>query len=257
MVMPCLSVRIVVDQKSDPDVSVMFETALTEEESKDVPVCYFTKSGLLMRKWRPVNAPADQEWQVVHQIVLPKMYRSNVLKIAHEAPLAGHVGVNKTVKRILQHFYWPKVRQDVSEFCKTCHVCQMTGKPNQTIPVAPLKPIPAFDEPFSKCLVDCVGPLPKTKSGYNYMLTIMCMSTMFPEAIPLRTITAPAIIKALIKFFTTFGLPHEIQSDQGSQFMSGVFQQVMEQLGIEQCVSSAYHPESQGALERYHSKNND
>ena len=80
----------------------------------------------------------------------------------------------------------------------------------------------------------------------------MCTSTRFPEAIPLRNIKTKSIVKALIKFFTFVGLPKSVQSDQGSNFMSGIFQQVMHELGIKQYRSSAYHPESQGALERFH-----
>ncbi|KAK0040803.1 Retrovirus-related Pol polyprotein from transposon 17.6 [Biomphalaria pfeifferi] len=128
----------------------------------------------------------------------------------------------------------------------------MVGKPNQKIPVAPLKPIPAFEEPFSRVLIDCVGPLPRTKAGNQYLLTIMCASTRFPEAIPLRNIKASNIVKALIKFFTLFGLPKSIQSDQGTNFTANLFKQVMTQLGIKHCMSSAYHAESQGALERFH-----
>ena len=105
---------------------------------------------------------------------------------------------------------------------------------------------------FSRVLIDCVGPLPKSKSGNEYLLTIMCTSTRFPEAIPLRNIKAKTIVKALIKFFTLVGLPKSVQSDQGSNFMSGVFQQVMYELSIHQYKSSAYHPESQGAIERFH-----
>jgi hypothetical protein len=80
----------------------------------------------------------------------------------------------------------------------------------------------------------------------------MCTSTRFPEAIPLRNIKAGTIVKALTKFFTFVGLPKYVQSDQGSNFTSGLFQQVMSQMGIEQRLSSAYHPQSQGVLERYH-----
>ena len=80
----------------------------------------------------------------------------------------------------------------------------------------------------------------------------MCTSTRFPEAIPLRNIKTKSIVKALTKFFTFVGLPKSVQSDQGSNFMSGIFQQVMHELGIKQYRSSAYHPESQGALERFH-----
>ena len=184
---------------------------------------------------------------------MPKVYQSEILKLAHESPMSGHLGINKTYNKITKHFYWPQIWHCVAEFCKTCHICQMVGKPNQKIPVAPLKPIPAFEEPFSKVIIDCVGLLPKTKSRNQYLLTIMCASTRFPEAIPLTNITAPKISKALVNFFTLVGLPKEIQSDQGSNFMSGLFQQVVFQLGAKQIKSSAYHPESQGALERFHS----
>ena len=205
-----------------------------------------------MRKWRPFDVPADDEWAVYHQIVVPKSYRHEILSIAHESPMSGHLGINKTYHKIINHFYWPGLKSDVSKYCKTCHTCQMVGKPNQTIPKAQLQPIPAFDEPFSRILIDCVGPLPRTKSGNEYLLTIMCTSTRFPEAIPLRNIKTKSRVKALIKFFTFVGLPKSVQSDQGSNFMSGIFQQVMHELGIKQYRSSAYHPESQGALERFH-----
>ena len=130
----------------------------------------------------------------------------------------------------------------------------MVDKPNPVIPKAGLQPSPAFDEPFSRIIIDCVGPLPKTKSGNEYLLTIMCASTRFPEAIPLRNIKTKTIAKAFVKFFTFVGLPKSVQSHQGSNFISGVFQQlkVMHELGIKQYRSSAYHPESQGALERFH-----
>ena len=80
----------------------------------------------------------------------------------------------------------------------------------------------------------------------------MCVSTRFPEAIPLRNIQTKTIVKALVKFFTFVGFPRSVQSDQGSNFMSENFQQVMHELGIKQYKSSGYHPESQGTLERFH-----
>ena len=244
--------KLVREQENDPDLKDFSQRALSLQEADKVPVCFYKQNGVLMRKWRPPEAPADDEWQVIHQIVVPNVYHKEVISIAHDSPMAGHLGVRKTQDRILNHFWWPTLRKDVSDYCRTCHTCQVVGKPNQRVPVAPLKPIPAFDEPFSRVIVDCVGPLPKTKSGNQYLLTIMCASTRFPEAIPLRNIKAPTIVKALTKFFTLVGLPKSIQSDQGSNFMSGLFQQVMHELGIKQYCSSAYHPESQGALERFH-----
>lgn len=101
-------------------------------------------------------------------------------------------------------------------------------------------------------MVDCVRPLPKTKAGNQYLCTIMCRATGFSEAVPLRKIMAPVILKMLTKFFSTFGLPRVVQTDQGTNFLSRVFTQTLKSLSIEHRVSSAYHPESQGALERFH-----
>ena len=125
----------------------------------------------------------------------------------------------------------------------------MVGNPNQTIPKAHLQPFPAFDEPFSRIIIDCTGVDPKQSRVLN---VCVCASTRFPEAIPLRNIKTKTIVKALVKFFTFIGLPRSVQSVQGSRFMSGIFQQVMYELGIKQYKSSAYHPESQDALERFH-----
>ena len=94
----------------------------------------------------------------------------------------------------------------------------LLGKPNQVIPPAPLQPIPAFEEPFSRVLVDCVGPLPRTRSGNQYLLTIMCTSTRFPEAIPLRNIKAKTIVKALTKFFSFVGAPKCYSVRSGFEF---------------------------------------
>ena len=240
------------EQHNDPEILPLLERTLDEKEIDQVPVCFYVKNGILMRKWRPPDVSAEDEWTVNHQIVVPRVYRPEILNLAHDTPMSGHLGINKTYHKILNHFYWPGLKSDVSQFCKSCHTCQMVGKPNQTIPKAHLQPIPAFDEPFSRIIIDCVGPLPKTKSGHEYLLTIMCTSTRFPEAIPLRNIKTKNIVKALVRFFTFVGLPKSVQSDQGSNFMSGIFQQVMHELGITQYKSSPYHPESQGALERFH-----
>ena len=57
-----------------------------------------------MRKWRSPEVSADDEWAVNHQIVVPKIYRSEILSLAHETPMSGHLGVNKTYHKILNHF---------------------------------------------------------------------------------------------------------------------------------------------------------
>ena len=93
---------------------------------------------MLMRNWRPPDAPASDERQVVHQKVVPKVYHREVISIAHDSPMAVHLGVRKTQDMILNHFWWPTPKKDVSEYCRSCHTCQVVGKPNQKIPATQL-----------------------------------------------------------------------------------------------------------------------
>lgn len=79
--------------------------------------------------------------------------------------LSGHLGVTKTYNRILKHFFWPGLKRDVVQVCHTCHTCQCMGKPNQVIPPALLCPVLVIGEPFEHVIIDCVRPLPKSKSG--------------------------------------------------------------------------------------------
>ena len=123
----------------------------------------------------------------------------------------------------MNHFYWPGLKAAVSNYFRSCYTCQVIGKPNQDIPKAGLQSVPAFDEPFSRIIMDCVSPLPKTKSGNEYLLTILFALTRFTEAIPLRNIKTKTTMKALMKFFTFVGLPKTVQSDQVSNFMSVFF----------------------------------
>ena len=244
--------NLISTQKNDPELKSLYSGALSEAEAASYPCCYFIQNDVLMRKRRPPDASVDDEWLVQYQIVVPSPYRSHILNLAHDIPMAGHLGVRKTYLRVLEHFCWPGLKKDVVNYCRTCHTCQVIGKPNQKPPKAPLRPIPAFKSHFSELIIDCVGPLPKSKSGKQYLLTIMCASTRFPEAIPLSNIRTPAICEALKCYFSRVGLPISIRSDQGSNFQSHKFKQFLKELGIEQKKSSAWHPESQGALERFH-----
>ena len=143
------------DQKDDPELSVYFDNALSEQDASLESTCYFIKNGILMRKFTPPEALSDSDWEIIYQVVVPHRYRQQILSLAHESSLAGHLGVTKTYHKIMQHFFWPKMRKSVANYIKTCHTCQVVGKPNQKIPKAPLKPIPAFSEPFSHLLIDC------------------------------------------------------------------------------------------------------
>ena len=236
------------EQQADSSLRELFQQVRPEGELLDSACGYFLQDSLLVRKW--VQHSGSFVGDPTFQTVVPSKLRQSVLKVAHDE--SGHSGVRKTYDRVLRHFFWPRMKKDVSVFIKTCHTCQLTDKPNQTLKPVPLCPIPAISQPFEHLVIDCVGPLPRSKSGANYLLTIMCQSTRYPAAYPLRTITTRSVVRALSQFISIFGIPKVIQSDQGSNFSSCMFSQVLKQLRVQHNQSSAYHPQSQGVLERFH-----
>lgn len=70
-------------------------------------------------------------------------------------------------------------------------------------------PLPIIDEPFSRIVMDMVGPIPRSKAGYRYMLMICDYATRFPEAIPLKTTDCATVAEALVKFFFNGGIPRD------------------------------------------------
>ncbi|XP_068205624.1 uncharacterized protein [Palaemon carinicauda] len=242
---------IIKAQQEDLSLQSIYSEVVAEDQINTEPVCYYLRNGLLMRKFRSLHTPASSTWEIKNQIVIPASLRQKVLHMAHNVS-SSHLGIRKTLSAVLQLFYWPGIRKSVAEYCKSCAVCQLVGKPNQIIKPAPLQPIPVLPEPFDKVILDCVGPLPKSKKQNQYMITMMCSSIRYPDAYPLRNISSKTLIPVLIKFFTQYGIPKIIQTDRGSNFTSDLFRQVMAAMNIKHTLSSVYHPESQGALERFH-----
>lgn len=157
-------------QKGDPTLQKCRTNA--EVSSPYRRNCHYVwKDSVLMRKWVSTLSEPENEDDWVYQIVVPSKFRQSVLSLAHDHLWSGHLGINKTYHRVLRHFFWPGLKSDVANYCKSCHVCQVSGKPNQSVPLAPLCPIPAVGEPFERVLVDCVGPLPRAKSGCQYLVT--------------------------------------------------------------------------------------
>ena len=84
------------DQKNESELASLIKDALPPSEIDKVSEDYYVENDILMRKWSTHDVPADAEWAVYHQVVLPKSYRNEVLNVAHEKPLGGHFGVCKT-----------------------------------------------------------------------------------------------------------------------------------------------------------------
>ena len=133
----------------------------------------------------------------VDRIVVPESYRNKILRVGHTIPLSGHMGSKKTFDRIAAHFSWPGLSLGVSKYCATCPQCQLVARKLKS-KRAPLKPVEIVTEPFKKIAIDIVGELPRTTTGYKYILTIVDYARRYPESIPLRTTNAKTVAEALI-----------------------------------------------------------
>ena len=195
-----------------------------------------------------VNAPGPKQ---KHQLVVPRKYRQELLRIGHDVPLAGHLGIRRTGYRITQNFFWPGVSDDVRAYCQTCEVCQRIGKKGDH-PKAKLVSMPIIEEPFTRVVVDIIGPLAQpSHSGKRYILTVVDYATRYPEAVALSNIQAETVAEALVKVFSRVGFPKEVLSDQGTQFTAEVTQQIWKTCGVKSLTSSPYHPQTNGLCERF------
>ena len=99
--------------------------------------------------------------------------------------------------------------------------------------------------------MDIVGPLPRSRSGNRYILVVCDYATRYPEAMPLRNIDAEHVAEELVKMFSRVGIPNEILTDQGSNFMSQLLAELYRLLHIQPIRTSPYHPQTDGLVERF------
>ena len=114
------------------------------------------------------------------------------MKLAHDIPWSGHLGIEKTKDRVLQNYYWPGVFKDVADYCRSCPECQKTAcrRRGET---AKLGQMPILDEPFRRVGIDIIGKLNRSAQGNAYILTIVDYATRYPEAIPLPSIDRESV----------------------------------------------------------------
>ena len=181
------------------------------------------------------------------RLLVPAIYRRRVFEEAHSP---AHPGVRATRRLVARRFLWPGMRRDVGEWTAACIQCQ-TAKIHRH-QRAPVEEIPVPVRRFSHLHVDLVGPL-HSSSNFTHILTIVDRSTRWPEAIPLTdTSTSSCILALNTAWISRFGVPSTITTDQGSQFMSTAWSSYCREMGVEHIHTTAYHPQSNGMVERLH-----
>ncbi|KAL0157229.1 hypothetical protein M9458_048475, partial [Cirrhinus mrigala] len=181
---------------------------------------------------------------------VPASLRQRLLTLIHENPSAGHPGIQATRELVLNKFWWPSMSQQIITFVKECVTCNQTKSQHQR-PAGLLQPLPIPERPWSHLAVDFITDLPPS----NHNTVIFTIIDRFSKAcrlIPLPKLptaweTAQALLNQVFRFY---GLPEDIVSDRGPQFTLRVWKALWSQLNVNISLTSGYHPQSNGQVER-------
>ena len=184
------------------------------------------------------------------QLVVPRVLQESVLEELHAGDTGGHLGVDKTVHKLKQRFYWPGHFRDVENWCKTCHSC-VTRKTPAPKSRGALSGIPS-GSPMQLISVDIVGPFPESNDGNKYILVVVDQFTKWSEAYPIPNQEATTVADVLTReWFFRFSSPECLHSDQGRQFESQLIRELCTILGIRKSRTTPYHPQGDGTAERF------
>ncbi|XP_077987486.1 uncharacterized protein LOC144442090 [Glandiceps talaboti] len=238
-------------QQTDQTLERVRKLAMTNEEvntGRENKARFFIKKGLV---YLECTSPRVELGKVFTQLVVPQKLRNEVMSLAHESIVGGHLGAKKTYDKIAAQFYWPGIYSEVVRYCRSCDICQKTISKGRVTKV-PLGTMPLIDVPFQKVAVDLVGPIePVTDRGNRYILTLMDYATRYPEAVVLKRIQAEVVAEALVSIYSRVGIPQEILTDLGTLFVADIMKEVNRLLSIKHLTTTPYHPACNGLVERF------
>ncbi|UYV80104.1 hypothetical protein LAZ67_18001713 [Cordylochernes scorpioides] len=241
----------------DEDFERLFLNQITDEEDKfiesvkknlngsrrSIAQNFKEEDGCLFKK-NP--NPEGRAWL----LVVPENKKREIMKEHHNHMSNGHLGVARTMYRIKSKYFWPSMLKDVSEFVRTCHLCQSRKGSNQ-LPSGLLQPIPPANFPFERIGIDFVGPLPSTKNRKKWIIVLSDYYTRYAETRAVSEATVKEVSKFLVEdIFLRHGAPQYLISDRGSQFTSNLMKEVMKTCKIKHCFTTSYHPQTNGLTER-------
>ena len=234
-------------QKDDSTLERFFNSQEVKEK-KGCTTRFVVRNDILYREY---TNPKSNHGKPVKQLMVPSSLTQEVLQKAHDCMMSGHLGVKKTADRVLSNFFWPGLSGDVTRFCQSCDICQKTVKKGSVMKV-PVQETPLIDTPFKRCAVDLVGPIhPPSEKGHRYILTLVDYATRYPEAVPLKNIDSATVAEALLDIYSRLGIPEEVISDQGTQFISDYMKEFTRLLGMRQLPTSPYHAMANGLVEKF------
>ena len=190
-------------------------------------------------------------WYVGSWLVVPRVenLQEDIFKLAHD--ISSHFGSHKTYDLICDDFYWPNMRKDLTEaYIPGCESCQRNKSPTSR-PPGPLHPLPIPEKRGDSIAIDFIGPLPED-NGKNCILTMTDRLGGADICIVLTCTNTSAEETAALFFkywYCENGLPLELISDRDKLFISCFWKALHTLTGVKIKMSSAYHPETDGASE--------
>lgn len=161
--------------------------------------------------------------------------RGEVIHWGHTNKVTCHPGILKTLSVVQQRFWWPKMKNDVSDYVNACTVCAMYKVSNRR-PPGELLPLSVPKRPWSHISLDFVTGLPPS-SGNTVVLTVVDRLSKMAHFIPLPKLpSAKETAEALINHvFRIHGFPEDVVSDRGPQFISKFWKEFCSLLGATAC----------------------
>lgn len=183
------------------------------------------------------------------RLVIPSIFIPVYLRAFHDDPVAGHLGFHKVLDKLRARFYWPHMRKDLHLYLQSCHLCQARHA-HSTPPSGSLQSIQVH-RPFELVAFDLIGPFPVTASGNQYAIVLSDYLTRWVEVCPLPAATASHVADFLYSHvILRHGCPERVLSDNGTHFTSEVIKVLVAKLQIRHSFTTAYHPETDGLVER-------
>jgi hypothetical protein len=241
------SIDFAASQRSDP-ACLEIITGLTNPALSRLHVNYVLKDEVLYYR----HAKQDR-----NVIVVPQSLQQAILHECHDSPIAAHLGIAKTFERVRRSYWWPQMRKDIVKYVRTCHPCQVRKIQKQK-PSGLMQFFEIPEELFSRVQIDVAGPFPTSSRQNKLIITATDYVSKWLESRAVRRADTPTLVKFVVEqIICRHGCPKIIQSDNGSIFTSDFFAAVTEKLGIQHKLSTTFHPQSQGQVERTHAVIND
>lgn len=184
--------------------------------------------------------------------IIDESKQAEIIAKFHNDPLTGgHLGIKKTSMKIKSMYTWKNQKKQVIDFVSKCEKCKLNKHGKQT--KSPLVITDTPQLPFDIVQIDTVGPLPSTEDGFKYAVTMQCQLTKYIVTAAVKDKEAKSVAKAIYEnFILIYGPMKVIISDKGTEYVNKLMNELTTNLSIEKRVSTAYHHETLGSIERNH-----